>query len=88
MACGVPCVGFKVGGIPEEIEHKKTGYVAEYRNAEDLMEGIRWILCDADYKSLCDASVRKVATTYSQNSVSLKYIEVYNHAMAFKHYAL
>ena len=88
MACGVPCVGFKVGGIPEEIDHKKTGYVAEYRNAADLMEGIRWTLCDSDYKSLSDASVRKVATTYSQNSVSLKYIEVYNHAMALKHYAL
>ena len=28
MACGVPSVGFKVGGIPEMIGHMKTGYVA------------------------------------------------------------
>ena len=88
MACGVPCVGFKVGGIPEEIDHKKSGYVAEYRNAADLMEGIWWILHEADYGALCDAAVRKVATTYSQNSVALRYIEVYNHAMAFKHYSI
>ena len=41
MACGVPCVGFKVGGIPEEIDHKKNGYVAEYRNADDLARGLQ-----------------------------------------------
>jgi glycosyltransferase involved in cell wall biosynthesis len=88
MACGVPCVGFKVGGIPEEIDHKKNGYVAEYRDSKDLMNGIEWVLQEADYNAICQAAFRKVATTYSQNAVSLKYIEVYNHAMAYKHYGL
>ena len=88
MACGVPCVGFKVGGIPEEIDHLKTGYVAAYRDAADLMRGIHWVLCEADYASLCRQAVRKVAAQYSQNSVSLRYIEVYNHALAYKHYGI
>ncbi len=88
MACGVPCVGFKVGGIPEEIDHLKTGYVAEYRDAADLMKGIHWVLEEADYHSLCAQALRKVAVTYSQNAVALRYIEVYNHAMAFKHYGI
>ena len=88
MACGVPCVGFKTGGIPEEIDHRKNGYVAEYCNAEDLMHGIRWVLEEADYASLCTQAVKKVMTSYSQNSVSLRYIEVYNQAMAYKHYSI
>ena len=88
MACGVPCVGFKTGGIPEEIDHLKTGYVAEYQSASDLAKGMHWVLDEADYHKLCTQSVRKVATTYSQNTVSLRYIEVYNHALAFKHYGL
>ena len=88
MACGVPCVGFKVGGIPEEIDHMKNGYVAEYRNGEDLMHGIHWVLYEADYGALCANAVKKVAVSYSQNSVSLKYIEVYNHALASKHYGI
>ena len=88
MACGVPCVGFKVGGIPEEIDHKKNGYVAEYRNADDLARGISWILSEADYASLSENAIHKVAQNYSQQSVAMKYLDVYHQAMAFKHYHL
>ena len=88
MACGVPCVGFKVGGIPEEIDHKRNGYVAEYRNPDDLARGIRWILSEADYEQLSQEAVRKVAHSYSQQSVAISYLDVYHQAMAFKHYNL
>ena len=88
MACGVPCVGFKVGGIPEEIDHKRNGYVANYRDAEDLAKGIRWILIEADYDALSHHAIHKVAQNYSQQSVAMKYLDVYHQAMAFKHYRL
>ena len=88
MACGVPCVGFKVGGIPEEIDHKINGYVAEYRDSEDLARGIRWILSEADYDQLSHEAVRKVARCYSQQSIAISYLDVYHQAMAFKHYNL
>ena len=88
MACGVPCVAFRVGGIPEEIDHRQNGYVAEYRNAEDLARGIRWILTEADYDELSKNAVHKVAQNYSQQSVALKYLDVYQQAMAFKNYGL
>jgi glycosyltransferase involved in cell wall biosynthesis len=88
MACGVPCVGFKVGGIPEEIDHKRNGYVAEYRDSDDLARGIRWILSEADYNQLSQEAVRKVAHSYSQQSVAISYLDVYHQAMAFKHYNL
>lgn len=88
MACGVPCVAFKVGGIPEEIDHLKNGYVAAYRDAEDLAKGIEWVLKEADYESLSQQAVHKVMQCYSQQSVALKYLDVYQQAMAFKHYGL
>ena len=88
MACGVPCVGFKVGGIPEENDHKRNGYVAEYRDSDDLARGIRWILSEADYDQLSQEAVRKVAHSYSQQSVAISYLDVYHQAMAFKHYNL
>ena len=88
MACGVPCVAFKVGGIPEEIDHLKNGYVAAYRDANDLAKGIEWILQKADYEALSQQAVHKVMQCYSQQSVAVKYLDVYQQAMAFKHYGL
>lgn len=88
MACGVPSVGFKVGGIPEMIDHKKNGYVANYRDAADLAKGIRWTLDEADKEAMAKACLTKVAQNYSQHVVALKYIETYNHALAFRRYKL
>ena len=84
MACGVPCVGFNVGGIPEEIDHLKNGYVAEYRNVSDLAKGLYWVLNEADSGTLSREAVRKVTTSYSQHAVAMKYIEVYNRALSLK----
>ena len=88
MACGVPCVAFKVGGIPEEIDHLKNGYVAAYRDAADLAKGITWVLQEADYESLSQQAIHKVSQCYSQQSVALKYLDVYQQALAFKNYGL
>lgn len=88
MACGVPCVGFKVGGIPEMIDHKKNGYVATLRDAADLAAGISWVISDADHDALSREALRKVTTNYSQQAVAMKYIDVYNQALTFKRYRL
>ena len=88
MACGLPCVGFRVGGIPEEIDHLKNGYVAQYCDADDLARGIHWVLAEADHEALSRQAVRKVVQTYSQASVAVRYIEAYQHASAQKHFKL
>lgn len=88
MACGVPCIGFNVGGIPEMIDHQKNGYVVRFRDAVDLAKGIRWVLFDSDYSSLSDCARHKTVHSYSQQAVALRYVEVYNHAIAMKHYKL
>lgn len=82
MACGVPCVGFEVGGIPEMIDHLENGYVAKFRDVADLAEGIRWVLGGGGGVRLSDNCLRKVAAAYSQRSVALRYIDVYNKALA------
>ena len=88
MACGVPSVGFKVGGIPEMIDHRRNGYVANCRDAKDLAAGIHWVLFEADQENIKTACLQKVMHNYSQHAVALQYIEVYNQAMAFKHYRI
>lgn len=44
LSCGTPVVGFDVGGVPDLIKHKQTGYLAKYKDECDLANGINWIL--------------------------------------------
>tara|TARA_B100001971_G_C18205208_1_gene547132 strand:- start:393 stop:1532 length:1140 start_codon:yes stop_codon:yes gene_type:complete len=44
MSCGVPLVAFGIGGMPDMIEHKKTGYLSEIADSSSLAEGICWVL--------------------------------------------
>ena len=87
MACGVPCVGFRVGGIPEMIDHQRNGYVANFKDTADLAAGIAWVL-GPDSDALRREAVRKVAHNYSQQSVAAQYIEIYSETIALKRYNL
>ena len=48
LACGIPCLGFRIGGIPEMIDHERNGYVAAAKDAEDLSAGLHYLLDLAD----------------------------------------
>ena len=78
MACGTPCIGFNIGGIPEMIDHKQNGYVAEYLNAQDLAIGIDWILNKANYNELSISALQKVVDNYSEDVVTSQYLKLYN----------
>ncbi len=78
MACGTPCVGFDIGGVPEMIQHKSTGYVAKYKDSEDLANGIIWVLKDADAETISSNSREFVLNNYSQNNVAKQYIDLYD----------
>lgn len=77
MACGTPCVGFHVGGIPEMIDHEANGYVARYRDAADLAAGIYRVLTHPDYEGLCTRAVHKAVSHYSEDVVARRFIELY-----------
>ncbi len=73
MACGTPCVGFQVGGIPEMIDHQLNGYVAEYLSANDLAKGIQWSLTHVPHV----AARQKVLTTYQDDIIAAKHSALY-----------
>lgn len=77
MACGTPCIGFNTGGIPEMIDHLENGYVARYKDAEDLARGIAWALDYPDKKQLSDACVEKVKREYAEDVVAQRYMQLY-----------
>jgi glycosyltransferase involved in cell wall biosynthesis len=44
LNCGTPVVGFTTGGIPDMIRHKENGYLAKYKDAADIAEGVKYCL--------------------------------------------
>jgi len=44
LRCGTPVVGFNVGGIPDMISHKHNGYLARYKDAIDIAEGVKFCI--------------------------------------------
>lgn len=82
MACGVPCVGFNVGGLPQMITHGKDGYLAKFKNAEDFAIGIMQTLFTNSYQDLSRAARKKAVDTYSEEAIASRYIEVYREAIA------
>jgi glycosyltransferase involved in cell wall biosynthesis len=77
MACGTPCVGFDTGGIPEMIDHKKNGYVAQYQDVEDLAKGVQWVLDNSEKEKLSESCRKKVVEKYAKNIVADQYIRLY-----------
>lgn len=46
LACGTPIVAFDTCGLPDIVTPKETGYLAKAFDAEDLAQGIHWVLTD------------------------------------------
>lgn len=43
LACATPVVAFDVGGVRELVAHRENGYLARYKDAEDLANGVLWV---------------------------------------------
>jgi glycosyltransferase involved in cell wall biosynthesis len=46
MACGVPCLAFDIGGMPDMIDHQHNGFLARPFDTANLAKGIEWVLED------------------------------------------
>lgn len=83
LACGVPVVAFKVGGIPELIKHKETGYLAKYKDSSDIAEGIKWLMeLDADKRQRMRRScVQTVNEKHTLRQQAESFLNLYERLM-------
>lgn len=76
--CGLPAVGFDVGGVGDVITHGRSGFVVEIH---DLHEVCRCITCfydDADFYGRCSVEAIRLAKTYDQKNYLAKLTGYYN----------
>lgn len=77
LGCGTPVVAFNTGGIPDMVEHKKTGYLAEFKSVEDLITGIQWVQNHPHIETLSENCRRKAVDNFSPEVVLEKHIRLY-----------
>ena len=78
LSCGTPVVGFAVGGIPEIIDHKKSGFLAKPFDCTDFADGINWIynLDSVSRKNICQNARKKALDQYSLKAQATSYIKL------------
>ena len=78
MSCGLPLVTFNTGGVPEIVEHEKTGYIAKYKDSNDLLRGVNMFLNDENLrKSLGKAGEKRARELFDARIMTQKYYELY-----------
>lgn len=79
MSTGLPIVSFDVGGVCEAVIHKKNGYIAKYRNLDDLINGVKYILnlSEKENKEISKNSIIKVQNYFTLDIMIRKYLDLY-----------
>lgn len=72
MALGVPVISTAISGIPELVEHGRTGLLAKPNSADELAAQIRSALArQVDVKAMVSAARERVALNFDQESNAL-----------------
>ena len=74
LLCGTPVVAFKTASMPELVEDKQNGYLAEYKNSQDLCQGINYVLDNIRENNfkMPDYSTKRESDAYIRFFNSLK----------------
>jgi glycosyltransferase involved in cell wall biosynthesis len=82
MACGVPVVASKVGGLPEIIEDGITGFVCAPGDLVGMAERAVALLTDPDLHARITANaLRMVRTTYCAERIVPAYEAAYRRVL-------
>lgn len=78
LACGTPCVAFKIGGMSDLIEHQMCGYLAQPFVVEDFAQGICWILENPERHHQLRRNARdKVEKNFTFATQSNQYLDIF-----------
>lgn len=82
QACGCPIIAPAVGGIPEIVEQKRTGFLYERTGGLDTVrEAIEWLRSDGNYETAAKEARNLITRTFTVERMCEEYAEVYADAI-------
>lgn len=86
MACGVPCIGSNVGGIPEVIDHGVDGYLVELGDTDAVAEYAVELLNDEDkLLRFREAAMLAVNEKFHSSKIVEQYEQLYEKVAEINH---
>lgn len=79
QACSRPVVAFDVGGLPDMIVHKESGYLVRENDTADFRAGILWALTCTDAE--CRLMRERISSTFGMDTVSRLHVAEYQRAV-------
>jgi glycosyltransferase involved in cell wall biosynthesis len=87
LACGTPVVAFRVGGLPDTVQHQQNGYLAEPFDVHDLAQGMDWVLADEERWNRLSVHARATAVEgFTLEHQARRYVEVYGELLQKNRY--
>lgn len=77
LACATPVVAFETGGIPDMVKHLQNGYIAKYKSATDLADGIEWIFLDEDREYVQKEARKSILNDFAPTVIALEHLALY-----------
>jgi len=82
MACGLPVIASKIGGMPEAIIDNKTGILVEPNNANALADAIEFLIDNESIRKRMGKSGRKRVEKYFTWDIhTKKLIDIFNYVI-------
>lgn len=79
LASGIPVIAFASGGIPEQLKHQQTGYLAHPQSSDDLLSGINWLVSRSpqQYSALARSCRQYALDHFDLNQMVKQYRALY-----------
>ena len=75
MHCGLPVIGSRVGGIPEQIQHGKTGYCFHNSQTNEIVDSILGLLDNDNLRlQMGEASKKRAINLFTEEKMVNSYL--------------
>jgi glycosyltransferase involved in cell wall biosynthesis len=82
MACGVPVIASRVGGIPEVVVHGETGALAPVGAVDTMASAALQLLLDPARSAAARAASVKRAALFTSDRIVPQYEQLYEKVLA------
>lgn len=82
MSCGVPVVGSRIGGLPEVIEHEKTGFLCDPNDVECMTAIVLGLMKDEPLRREIGRAAReRVERLFNRDRIVAQYVDAYERVL-------